>query len=118
MMIDTKPVDLATLDPVQRAKEKRKTLFAFFESIKNGTEMFSEEDYDIAIESMKLAQLDIKERERRRLQEQEAEFLKKKLEDEEKRRAAAARRAAARAEAKHRKHVEEVTAMDEINLQL
>ena len=70
------------LDPVALAKQKRKALFEFYENIKNGTEIFSAEDLDIAIESMKLAQLDIKERERRRLQEKEAELLKKKLEEE------------------------------------
>ncbi len=101
-----------TLNPVELAKEKRKTLFSFYENVKNGTEIFSAEDLDIAIESMKLAQLDIKERERRRLQEREAELLKKKMEEDEKRRIAAEKRAAARAAAKHKKHVEEVTAMD------
>lgn len=100
------------LDPVALAKQKRKALFEFYENIKNGTEIFSAEDLDIAIESMKLAQLDIKERERRRLQEREAELLKKKLEEDEKRRIAAEKRAAARAAAKHKKHVLEVTAMD------
>lgn len=100
------------LDPVALAKQKRKALFEFYENIKNGTEIFSAEDLDIAIESMKLAQLDIKERERRRLQEREAELLKKKLEEDEKRRIAAEKRAAARAAARHKKHVEEVSAMD------
>ena len=111
-MSDTKNIANTTLDPVELAKQKRKALFEFYENIKNGTEIFSAEDLDIAIESMKLAQLDIKERERRRLQEKEAELLKKKLAEDEKRRVAAEKRAAARAAAKHKKHVEEVTAMD------
>ena len=85
------------LNPVELAKQKRKALFDFYENIKSGTEIFSAEDLDIAIESMKLAQLDIKERERRRIQEKEAELLKKKLEEDEKRRIAAEKRAAARA---------------------
>ena len=100
------------LDPVALAKQKRKVLFDFYANIQNGTEYFSAEDLDIAIESMKLAKLDIKERERRRIQEQEAALLKKRLEEEEQRRIAAEKRAAARAAAKHKKHVEEVTAMD------
>ena len=111
-MSELQNTEIITLNPVELAKQKRKALFDFYENIKNGTEIFSAEDLDIAIESMKLAQLDIKERERRRLQEKEAELLKKKLEEDEKRRIAAEKRAAARAAAKHKKHVEEVTAMD------
>ena len=111
-MSEIQNTEIITLNPVELAKQKRKALFDFYENIKNGTEIFSAEDLDIAIESMKLAQLDIKERERRRLQEKEAELLKKKLEEDEKRRIAAEKRAAARAAAKHKKHVEEVTAMD------
>lgn len=102
----------ANADPVETAKHKRKILFDFYERVKDGTEIFSEEDLDIAIESMKLAKLDIKERERRRIQEEEAELLRKKMEEDEKRRIAAEKRAAARAEKRRRKHVEEVTAMD------
>ncbi len=111
MSLDNK-TSVSALDPVALAKEKRKALFAFYENIKNGTEIFSADDLDIAIESMKLAQLDIKERERRRIQEQEAELLKQKMEEAEQRRIAAEKRAAERAAAKHKKHVESVTAMD------
>jgi len=100
------------LNPVELAKQKRKVLFDFYENVKNGTEVFSAEDLDIAIESMKLAQLDIKQRERRRIQEREAELLKKKMEEDEKRRIAAEKRAAERAAAKHKKHVDRITAMD------
>ena len=111
-MSEIQNTEIITLNPVELAKQKRKALFDFYENIKNGTEIFSAEDLDIAIESMKLAQLDIKERERRRLQEKEAELLMNMLEEDEKRRIAAEKRAAARAAAKHKKHVEEVTAMD------
>ena len=100
------------IDAVELAKQKRKLLFEFYESVKSGTEYFSTEDLDIAIESMKLAQLDIKERERRNLQEKEAALLKKNLEEDKKRRIAAEKRAAARAAAQRKKHIEEVTAMD------
>ena len=111
-MTTTNTISNSKSNPVELAKQKRKALFEFYENIKCGTEIFSAEDLDIAIESMKLAQLDIKERERRRLQEEEAEILKRKLEEDEKRRIAAEKRAAARAAAKRKKHVEEVTAMD------
>ena len=94
-MSETQNTATVVLDPVELAKIKRKALFEFYENIKNGTEIFSAEDLDVAIESMKLAQLDIKERERKRLQVQEAELLKKKLEEDEKRRVAAEKRAAA-----------------------
>lgn len=99
-------------NPVEHAKIKRQSLFNFYESVKIGTELFSSDDLDIAIESMKLAQLDIKERERRRLQEYEAEILSRRLKEEESRRIAAEKRAAARAAKKHKEHVDQVTAMD------
>jgi len=100
------------VDIVASAKNKRKLLFDFYESVKKGTETFTAEELDIAIESMKYAQLDIKERDRRAQREKEAELLKRRMEEEEKRRKAAEKRAAERAAAKHKKHVEEVTAMD------
>ena len=50
--------------------------------------MLSSEDLDIAQESLKLMQLEIKEREARERQEREAELLKQKMEEAEKRRKA------------------------------
>ncbi len=97
---------------VELAQFKRNTLFNFYESIKNGSAFFSADEMDIAIESLKLAQLDIKERERRQIQEREAETLKRKMEEDEKRRIEAEKRAAARAAIAHKKHVDEVTSMD------
>ena len=61
-------------------------LYQFYETIKNGGEILSAEDLDIAIESLKLAQLDIKDREERKRKEREAESLKERMEDAEKRR--------------------------------
>ena len=60
-------------DPKTMPNSKNKILYEIYEKIRNSPNLFSAEDLDIAIESMKLAQLDMKERERRRLQEQEVE---------------------------------------------
>ena len=68
------------------SKKKSALLYNFYENIKAGGEVFSAEDIDIALEALKLAQLDIKEREARQRQEREAELLKQKMEEEEKRR--------------------------------
>ena len=69
------------------SKKKSALLYNFYENIKAGGEVFSAEDIDIALEALKLAQLDIKEREARQRQEREAELLKQKMEEDEKRRA-------------------------------
>ncbi|MBR6603712.1 MAG: hypothetical protein IKK94_06830, partial [Clostridia bacterium] len=94
------------------AKQKSTLLYNFFENIKTGGEILSTEDIDIAIESLKLAQLDIRAREERRRKELEAEQLKIKMEEAEKRRRAAAVRAAKRAERKRIERAKEITAMD------
>ena len=94
------------------SKKKSALLYNFYENIKAGGEVFSPEDIDIALEALKLAQLDIKEREARARQEREAELLKQKMEEDEKRRRAAEARAARRAERKRLEHVKQVTAMD------
>lgn len=94
------------------SKKKSALLYNFYENIKAGGEVFSAEDIDIALEALKLAQLDIKDREARERQEREAELLKQKMEEDEKRRRAAEARAARRAERKRLEHVKQVTAMD------
>ncbi len=101
-----------TVDAVMMAKKKKVLLFDLYQNIQDGGEILSPEDLDVAIESLKLAQLDIKERERRRIQEKEAEWLKQKQEEETKRRELAKKRAERRAKRQHEKHVEQVTAMD------
>jgi hypothetical protein len=60
------------------SKKKSALLYNFYESIKAGGQVFSAEDIDIALEALKLAQLDIKEREARERLEKEAEMLKQK----------------------------------------
>ena len=62
-------------DIAVRAKEKKELLFNFYENIMKGGEILSIEDIDIAMESLKLAQLDIKEREKRKIIEREAELV-------------------------------------------
>ncbi|MBE6533990.1 MAG: hypothetical protein E7678_03350 [Ruminococcaceae bacterium] len=94
------------------AKEKSTVLYNFYEAIKRGGEILSPEDIDIAIETLKLAQLDIKEREERKRNERDAELLKSNMEDKEKRRRAAEVRVAKRAEKKRIENTEETTAME------
>lgn len=94
------------------AKQKSTLLYRFYETIKNGGDILSAEDLDIAIESLKLAQLDIKDREERKRKEREAEVLKQRMEEAEKRRRMAEVRAAKRAEKKRIERAKEITAMD------
>ena len=68
-------------DIALQAKEKREFLFDFYEKMMKGGDILSVEDIDIVMESLKLAQLDIKEREKRKIIEREAELLKQKMED-------------------------------------
>ncbi len=100
------------IDVVQLSKAKKTLLYNFYDSVKKGGECFSAEELDIAIESLRYAQLDLKLREQHIREQQEVELLKKKLEREAKRKEAAAMRAAMRAERKRLEHVKEVTAMD------
>ncbi len=100
------------VNAVEVANEKRKILFNFYDSIKKGGAVFSNEDFEIAIESLKYAQLDIREQEKRAREEREAELLKKKMEEEETRRKAAEIRAARRAERKRRERAEQISAME------
>ncbi len=99
-------------DVAHLAKQKSVLLYNFYETIKNGGDILSAEDLDIAIESLKLAQLDIKDREDRKRKEREAQILKERMEEAEKRRRAAEVRAAKRAEKKRIERAKEITAMD------
>ena len=99
-------------DIAARAKQKKELLFNFYENIMKGGEILSVEDLDIAMESLKLAQLDLKEREKRKLQEREAELLKQKMAEEEKRRRMAEVRAAKRAERKRKERAAQISAME------
>ena len=114
--MDNKPQNTEEKEPIvdstAAAKEKGKLIDHFFESLKEVGEVLSAEDLDVAIHSLKVAGLEIKEREKRKKEEEEARIAEQKRAEEQKRRELAAERAARRAERKHRKHVEEVTSMD------
>ncbi len=110
--MDKKQFKNSELDVVLSAKQKRAYLFNFYENIKNGGEFLSAADMDIAIEALRLAQLDLKEREKRKREEKEAALRKKKMKEQEKRRELAKKRAEQRIERERRAHVEKVTAMD------
>ncbi len=99
-------------DYVKTAKEKRELLIRFFQSVQKGGDILSVEDLEIAVESLKLAKLDIQEREKRRRAEEEAARLRKKAEQKEARRRRAEERAARRAQRLREEHVKNVTAMD------
>lgn len=100
------------IDSTAVAKEKGKLIDAFFENLKEVGDLLSAEDLDVAIHSLKVAGLEIKEREKRKKAEEEARLAEQKRAEEQKRRELAAQRAARRAEKKHREHVAEVTRMD------
>ena len=99
-------------DIALQAKEKRELLFNFYDIMMKGGDILSVEYIDIAMESLKLAQLDIKEREKRKIIEREAELLKQKMAEDEKRRRMAEVRAAKRAEKKRKERAAQITAMD------
>lgn len=101
-----------TSDVTMQAKQKSELLYSFFDNIKKGGEILTVEDLDIAIESLKLAQLDIKAQEERRRQEREAELLKQRMEEQEQRRRQAEVRAAKRAERKRKERAKEITALE------
>ena len=100
------------VDIVSSAKERDAKLYRFYEMLKDLGGTLSFEDLDVAIESLKVAGLEIREHEKRHRLEEEAEKRKKDLEAENKRRQAAARRAEAIREKKRREHVESVTRME------
>ena len=99
-------------DIALQAKEKRELIFNFYDIMMKGGDILSVEDIDIVMESLKLAQLDIKEREKRKIIEREAELLKQKMAEDEKRRRMAEVRAAKRAEKKRKERAAQITAME------
>ena len=99
-------------DIALQAKEKRELIFNFYDIMMKGGDVLSVEDIDIVMESLKLAQLDIKEREKRKIIEREAELLKQKMAEDEKRRRMAEVRAAKRAEKKRKERAAQITAME------
>ena len=105
-------IDKRVADRVKFAKEHGTNMMQFFENIQNIESFGSAEDIDVAMHTLKLRVLEIKEKEARKKAEEEAAVQAKKLEDEQKRREAALKRAQARAERIRQKHVEKVTAMD------
>ena len=100
------------VDLVTASKIRDERIENFFNSLKEIGEVLSFEDLDVAIESLKVAGLEVREKEARRKLEEEAEKKKKEIEVQNKRRQAAAKRAAARREKKRLEHVNEVTRMD------
>ena len=100
------------IDLISAASKRNERLEQFFLALRSAGEILSFEDLDIAIESLKVAGLEVREKEKRRKLEEEAEKKKKEIEAQNKRRQAAARRAEARREKKRLEHVDKVTRMD------
>ena len=105
-------IDKMIEDRVRIAKEQGRKITGFFDSLKDIQWFATEEDVDVAMHSLKVAALEIKEKAARKKAEEEAAIQAQKLADEQKRREAAAKRAAKRAEKMRLQHVAEVTAMD------
>ena len=57
---------------------KNKLLFDFYQNIKNGNEVLSVEDLEVAIKTMEFAKEKLKEREQKRIRQAELEELKSK----------------------------------------
>lgn len=100
------------VDLISAAKKSGEKMDRFFEALKSIDGTMSYEDLDIAIETLKMAGLEIREKERRRRLEEEAEKNRKLIEIQNRRRQAAEQRAAAKREKKRIEHVENVTRMD------
>ena len=110
--IPTKDSRTESIDLVSAGKLRNERLDSFFRALENVGEILSFEDLDIAVESLKVAGLEVREKEERRRAEENAEKVKKEIEARNKRRQAAAERAAARREKKRLEHVDEVTRME------
>ena len=54
------------IDSTAIAKEKSQILDVFFSAIKRAGEIFSEEDIDVAMKALKVASLEMKEKEEKR----------------------------------------------------
>lgn len=100
------------IDIVAVSTERQKRIDDFFKSIKMVGDILTFEDLDIAVESLKVAGLELRERQKQRKLLEEAEKRRKEIEAENERRRAAAKRAEARREKKRLEHVEKVTSMD------
>ena len=74
------------IDLVTASKIRNERIDKFFESLKDVGDVLSFEDLDVAIESLKVAGLEVREKENRRRLEEEAEKKKKELEAQNKRR--------------------------------
>ena len=99
-------------DICREAQERKRITDAFYKTVRQAGMILSFEQLEELTEALKLAGINIREREERKRAEALAQEAEKQRQEEEKRRAAAARRKARREERKHRKHVAEVTAMD------
>lgn len=110
--IETAFSNTRQVDLVAASKERDKRIDSFFEALQSIGNVLSYEDLDIAIESLKLAGLEIREREKRRRLEEEAAHLKEQIDKQNRQRQAAAQRAAERREKRRLEHVDKVTRME------
>lgn len=99
-------------NPDSSAQHKSKVIETLFSAIEKANGLLSFEDLNIAMESLRVASLEAKQRDELERRRRQAEIEARKRAEEEARRQAALRRAQRREERKHRAHVKEVTCMD------
>lgn len=100
------------VDLVIYAKNRDETINKFFNSIRNISSILTNEDLDIAIDSLKLAGLEIKEFEERRKLEENAEKIKREVDLKNQRKKLRAEREARKKLELEAKHIQEVTSME------
>ena len=100
------------VDLVIYAKNRDEKINNFFDSLHNISAILTNEDLDIAIDSLKLAGLEIKELEERRRLEENAEKIKREVDLKNQRKKLRAEREARKKLAIEEKHIQEVTSME------
>ena len=99
-------------DVVANAAERARLLSTLFDTIKKANDFLSADELELALESLKLASMEIREKEEAERRRKQAEKEAREKAAEEAKRIAAIRKAAEIEAEKNRKHVEEVTCMD------
>ena len=110
--VTTQLSDSQYVDVVSAAKMRNEKMDAFLESLMGIRDTLTVEDLDIALETIRVAGRDAREKAERKKLEEEAEKRRIELEKQRKRREAQAKRAEELREKKRLEHIESVTRMD------
>ncbi len=111
-MADNTNTGKLTDDVVLKAAEKTRLLNTLFDTIKKANDFLSSDELNLALETLKLASIEIREKEEIERRRKKAEKEARERAAEEAKRQAAIVKALAKEAEKNRKHVEEVTCMD------